>query len=122
MSSNYSTTIHHPFTPCPDTPNCVIESHTFDLSTTTLYQNALKVLNKINPHKLIPNENTLTIETVFRIPLFGFKDDLKIVIQRVSDDRSILHIKSSSRIGKSDLGVNQRRINRIIKQLNKKLS
>ncbi len=122
MSLHSSTKLQHPFSPCPETTNCVIESHTFDSSSEALYQTVLMVLNKINTHKLMPDENALRIDAVFRIPLFGFKDDLKIAIQKESDDRSLLYIKSSSRIGVSDLGVNQRRINRIIKQLNKKLS
>lgn len=80
------------------------------------------VLNELSTHKLQSDEKALTIDAVFRIPIFGFKDDLKIVIQEDSEDGSLLFIKSSSRIGKSDLGVNQRRINRIIRQLNQKLS
>lgn len=122
MTLQSSTKLQHPFSPCPETPNCVIESHTFDKSSETLYQTALMVLKQLSIHKLIPDENALTIDAVFRIPIFGFKDDLKIAIQKESEDRSLLYIKSSSRIGVSDLGVNQRRINRIIKKLNKKLS
>lgn len=122
MTIQSSTTLEHPFSPCPDTPNCVIESHSFDSTAESLYQLSFMVLKELNTHLLQPNENSLTIDAVFRIPIFGFKDDLKIVIKEDSDDASILFIKSSSRIGYSDLGVNQRRINRIIKQLNKKLS
>lgn len=80
------------------------------------------VLNELNTHELQSNEEALTVDAVFRIPIFGFKDDLKIAIEQESDDRSTLHIKSSSRIGYSDLGVNQRRINRIIRKLNNKIS
>lgn len=122
MSLQNSTLPEHPFTPCPETPNCVIETHSFNLSSELLYQTALIVLGEHNTFELQYDENALTLDAVFRIPLFGFKDDVKITIQGESDDLSKLHIKSASRTGYSDLGVNQRRINRIIKELNKKLS
>ena len=114
--------MQHPFTPCPETPNCVIESHTFNVNSESLYQSVLMLMDDLTTHELHPNEDDLSIHSVFRIPIFGFKDDLKITIQREADERSLLFIKSSSRTGYSDLGVNQRRINRIIKKLNKKLS
>lgn len=122
MSLQNSTTSNHPFPPCPGTPNCVIETHTYNSDPETLFQAALFVLNESNTHQLQFDQDKLTIDAVFRIRFFGFKDDLKVAVQGESDSRSLLHIKSSSRVGHSDLGVNQRRINRIIRKLNKKLS
>ena len=122
MSLQNSTTVQHPFPPCPGTPNCVIESHSYNTEPEALFNAIQTVLVESNTYRLEADPDELTIDTVFRIPLFGFKDDLKIAIQTESDTHSILHIKSSSRIGRSDLGVNQRRINRIIRKLNKNLS
>ena len=122
MTLQSSSSLQHPFTPCPETPNCVIESHTFNVNSKSLYQSVLMLMNDLSTHELHPNEDNLSINSVFKIPIFGFKDDLEIAIQEESGERSLLFIKSSSRTGYSDLGVNQRRINRIIKKLNKKLS
>lgn len=123
MNVQNSSETERPFSPCPGTPNCVIESHSYNIDPKTLFDAIQSVMAESNTYRFEANPDELTIDTVFRIPIFGFKDDLKIAIQRDSDDhRSILHIKSSSRVGRSDLGVNQRRINRIISKLNKNLS
>lgn len=122
MSLQNTTTSDHPFSPCPGTPNCVIETHTYNSDPETLFHAALFVLNESNTHQLHSDPDKLSIDAVYRIWFFGFKDDLKVAVQKESNSRSQLHIKSSSRVGRGDLGVNQRRINRIIRKLNKKLS
>lgn len=61
------------------------------------------------------------IHAVFRIPIFGFKDDVNIAVEQSAAGHSILHIRSASRTGYSDLGVNRRRVNRIFNNLQQKL-
>ncbi len=72
----------------------------------------------MNPHELQVGSESFQIDAVYRIPLFGFKDDVKLLVQPDGDERSILHLKSASRVGYSDLGVNRRRVNRILKRIN----
>ena len=58
---------------------------------------------------------------VCRSAIFRFPDDLEILKldlrSYVDRSKGIIQIRSSARIGQSDLGVNQRRINYLLKQL-----
>ena len=110
-----------PLEPCPDTPNCHIESTSFDLPSDILFQDIETVIREMGVIEIQSNAEIGTIHAVFRIPLFGFKDDVNITVEQDSTGRSTLHIRSASRVGYSDLGVNRRRVNRIFKKLNQKL-
>ena len=47
------------------------------------------------------------LHVVFRTALFGFHDDFEA---RLDPEASVLHVRSASRVGHSDLGANRRRI------------
>lgn len=111
----------HPFEPCPDSPNCTYHSVKFEVDTLKLFETVTSSLNQLSPYKVECNSQSLQIDAVFRIPIFGFKDDVKIFVKPDKSDGSILHIKSSSRIGESDLGVNRRRIKRILSAINQQI-
>jgi uncharacterized protein (DUF1499 family) len=53
---------------------------------------------------------------VARIPLFGFKDDVDIEVL-LADGGSTLAVFSRSRVGHSDLGVNGRRVRKLLSAL-----
>jgi uncharacterized protein (DUF1499 family) len=53
---------------------------------------------------------TLTIEGVAETPLYRFKDDFVVQVRPAQDGGSIVQMRSRSRQGKADLGVNARRI------------
>ncbi len=55
------------------------------------------------------------IHAVYSSKLMGFKDDVEFEVQE-----EIVHIRSISRIGISDLGVNRERVNKILKVLSQK--
>lgn len=107
----------HPFEPCPDTPNCHIKSVRFDLNADELFQITERVINDMCVHHIRPDAEKGSIHAVFRIPILGFKDDVNIAIEQDSAGHSTLHLRSASRVGYSDLGVNRRRVNRILKKL-----
>ena len=107
-----------PFSPCPDTPNCVIHAIEFDLPANQLFDTAQITLEKMNAHRIQVDLQSFQIDAVFRMVVFGFKDDVKLRVRPDSEKRSILHIKSFSRVGYSDLGVNRRRVKKIIKGIN----
>ncbi len=115
------TTLTHPFSPCPDSPNCIIYSTRFNIAPEVLFQISIDALNYYSPYSVEADSQSLQIKAVFRIALFGFKDDVSIVINPANNGDSEFHIKSASRVGNSDLGVNRRRVQRIIKQINKNL-
>ena len=69
------------------------------------------------PHKTECDSQSLQIDSVFRIPVFGFMDDVTILAEPAGEDKSVLHIKSASRTGRGDFGVNRRRVRRILKRI-----
>lgn len=54
--------------------------------------------------------------STFSSGIFGFVDDLEIRIDQINN---LIHIRSASRVGHSDMGVNKKRIE-LLKQLYKK--
>ena len=46
----------------------------------------------------------------FRTPGFGFIDDVEF---RLAGEERLIHFRSASRIGRSDFGVNRKRLQRI---------
>lgn len=110
-----------PFDFCPDSPNCTYHAVQFSKEASELFEITLSALNLISPYKINTDSHSLQIDAVFRIPVFGFKDDVKIIIKPEDNGDCILYIKSSSRIGKSDLGVNRRRIQRILSTINQQI-
>jgi uncharacterized protein (DUF1499 family) len=61
--------------------------------------------------------SALRIEATATTLLFGFKDDIVIRVSPGAGDGSRIDVRSASRVGKSDLGVNARRIRAYVKQL-----
>ena len=59
--------------------------------------------------------NASCIEAVFRIG--PFKDDLTVAVERLKDGATALHIRSKSRVGSYDCGVNRRRIRALLKAI-----
>ena len=109
---------------CPDTPNCYnteIQKHIghyispIKLSTTV--NDSLNIIKDIvcNMDGIIQIENEKYFSAIFISSVFGFVDDLEI---RMDTEKKLIHIRSSSRVGRSDLGVNKKRI-LLIKRLYK---
>jgi uncharacterized protein (DUF1499 family) len=56
---------------------------------------------------------------VYRVALV-FKDDVQIAVDSM-ESGSRLHVRSASRVGQSDLGVNRRRVQRLLRHLEEAL-
>ena len=104
-----------PLEACPDTPNCVHEAITYDLLPSAL---APQVMQALKSKQLESSSqgtvNTNRIEAVFTA--WSYKDDVHIAIEPHGSG-SVLFIRSASREGHWDLGVNQRRVKRILRDL-----
>lgn len=61
------------------------------------------------------------IEAVDRTLWFGFRDDVVIRITEADDGRTQVDIRSASRVGQSDLGVNARRVEDFMARLQERL-
>ncbi|MFQ5568071.1 MAG: DUF1499 domain-containing protein [Rhodothermales bacterium] len=103
-----------PLPPCPGTPNCVRETHYFGTDATTLFEQARTALHTIGASQLRVHPETRRIDAVFTALVF--KDDVALVIEPHADG-SVLHIRSASRVGYSDLGVNRRRVRQFFRAL-----
>ena len=103
-------------TPCPGSPNCVCSqdpdpSYRLDpLTFTGAPSDALARLRTLvekmpRTHVVTATETYLHVEC--RTFLFRFIDDVEFVLDA---DARVIHCRSASRAGRSDFGVNRRRI------------
>jgi len=110
--------------PCPSTPNCVnsksqdaehrIEPLTYNSTPTQAMADLKTVIQNQERTKIITEtENYLYAE--FTSKLMGFVDDVEFLLD---DSAKVIHVRSASRLGKSDLGVNRQRIETIRAKLN----
>jgi uncharacterized protein (DUF1499 family) len=65
-----------------------------------------QIISKMDRSKIVQNHERF-IYAVFTSKFFRFKDDLYIYFDT---DKQLIHFKSQSRLGHSDLGVNKKRI------------
>ncbi len=110
--------------PCPSSPNCVnsqsqdaqhkIEPLIYDSTPTQAIADLKSVIQSMERTKIITEtENYLYAE--FASKLMGFVDDVEFLID---DKTKVIHVRSASRLGQSDLGVNRQRIETIRIKLN----
>lgn len=105
-----------PLDPCTSSGNCVHEAYVFDRLPSELAKQAMQALEG-NKHLDSVKQGTVDyhrIDAVFNA--WMFKDDVSIAIE-VHQEGSVLFIKSQSRDGKYDLGVNKRRVKRLIAEI-----
>ncbi|MEM9538959.1 MAG: DUF1499 domain-containing protein [Cyanobacteria bacterium P01_E01_bin.42] len=99
---------------CPGTPNCVS-------SQSTKSQEKVNPLPMVSIAKLrqvvesmeftkIVKETDNYLYAEFRSKLMGFIDDVEFYRDT---NANIVHVRSASRLGKSDLGVNRKRVEEI---------
>ncbi|MBD2694031.1 DUF1499 domain-containing protein [Anabaena catenula] len=110
--------------PCPSSPNCV-SSQASDslhqiapLSFTSTPEQALanlRTLIQFLPRTKIITETEDYLYAEFKSALMGFVDDVEFYLDRNSN---IIHVRSASRLGYGDLGVNRQRIEEIRAKLN----
>lgn len=104
----------NPLPPCPGTPNCVRTSRHFANDPDTLFTSARSALEAIGAAGVTIDEATRSADAVFSV--FFFKDDVALIVEP-HDEGSMLHIRSASRVGRYDFGVNHRRVRRFFKVL-----
>ncbi len=107
------------FSPCPDSPNCVssqsaakarfIEPLHYAGNRADARQKLINILEKTKRVHLVKAEADY-IHAEFRSFLFGFVDDVEFYF---SESDTIIHVKSASRAGYYDFGVNRRRVERL---------
>ena len=109
-------------TNCPDRPNCVSSEQYQDA---VHYLQPLTLVSAASPDPLtlvkavivdmggvIQQQQDDYIAAAFSSPVFGFVDDVEI---RVDAGEGLLHIRSASRVGYGDAGVNRKRVEQLRK-------
>lgn len=101
---------------CPDKPNCVCSEYPQDqqhfitpvrssMSPERLLQQAVTIIDSMDGTVNHQNDNYIT--ATFTSGIFGFVDDFEV---RIDVQQQLLHIRSASRVGHSDLGANAKRV------------
>lgn len=111
--------------PCPESPNCVssesdsassrIEPLTFKDPPEKAWGDLKETIRDMGGE--IQEEHDGYLWTTFTSRLFRFVDDVEF--RMVSTD-GIIHVRSASRVGYSDLGVNRRRVEKLRTLFNQK--
>lgn len=107
----------NPLPPCPDSPNCVRLSVPLDMGPDDAMSACEAILERMGPEEVESDSQAHQIDAVFRIALFGFRDDFAIRITEGNSGGSILHLSSRSRVGRGDLGVNRRRVQEFLSSI-----
>ena len=104
---------------CPASPNCVvsqngdkkhaIEPIAYHVDRDKAKETLLKVLSVV-PRTEVIEETDNYIHALSKSRIFKFIDDVEFYFPK---DENVIHIRSASRVGESDLGVNRRRMEQI---------
>lgn len=107
--------------PCPESPNCVCSeggpdrSRIEPLPLTTSVETAtrtLRIVLESMPRATIAREEPGYLRVEFKSSIFRFVDDLEL---RFDENEKVVHVRSAARTGRSDFGVNRRRVETIRK-------
>jgi uncharacterized protein (DUF1499 family) len=114
--------------PCPNKPNCVssqssdpehyVPPLTFDVPADTTRQALLVVLPQMEGAQVVTQES-FYIRAEFTSRRMRFVDDVEFLIDPLSN---VVHVRSASRLGYSDLGVNRKRVEDIRARLQQALA
>ena len=109
-------------TPCPQSPNCVsslaedkkhfIAPIPYSGENAEAQQKLLEILNSLKKTRVVSIEGNY-IHAEFVSSVFRFVDDVEFYLD---DAEKVIQVKSASRTGYSDLGVNRRRVEMIRKK------
>jgi uncharacterized protein (DUF1499 family) len=107
--------------PCPGTPNCVnsqteatdqqhsIEPLAYTSTSTQALANLKSVIQDL-PRTKIVTESGSYLYAEFTSALMGYVDDVEFYLDEAAH---VIHVRSASRLGQSDLGVNRKRVEEI---------
>jgi uncharacterized protein (DUF1499 family) len=113
-------------TPCESKPNCASSEDKSDVAhylepiliSKAISDNLINTIKKeiSSMGGSIQNANTTYLSATFKSDIFGFIDDVEI---RIDNEASLINIRSGSRVGYSDRGVNKARIEDLRSRLEK---
>ena len=102
--------------PCPSSPNCVssdardgshrVEPLQLAIAPAEAWRSVREAVSELSRSRIV-KETPDYLHVECRSALFGFVDDLELQLRPTEE---IVAIRSASRLGHSDLGVNRRRV------------
>ena len=114
----------HRLKECPESPNCVstrtqqkskrMDPIPFELDPEEV-RKVIKGVVESLPNTHLEKESTHYLHYTFKSKIFGFTDDVEFLID---GEQKLIHFRSASRSGYSDLGVNKKRMTEIAKSIN----
>jgi len=105
--------------PCPASPNCVsslADDETHRIAPLPFAGTAAAAIERLaRTVRTLPRASVITatddyLHAEFRSAVFRFVDDVEFL---ADESAGVIHIRSASRVGTSDLGVNRRRVETI---------
>jgi uncharacterized protein (DUF1499 family) len=102
--------------PCPASPNCVssqstdkdhaVEPLTYSTTPTRAIEDLKTIILRMKRARIVTESgNYLHVE--FTSAIWRFVDDVEFYFE---ENAKVIHIRSASRLGKSDFGVNRKRV------------
>jgi uncharacterized protein (DUF1499 family) len=112
---------------CPDSPNCVssqtikkghvVDPFSYKGSYSEAKEALLSIISSLPRTKIIV-DNDRYIHVTFTSRLVRFVDDVEFLFD---DTNKQIHVRSASRVGYSDMGVNRKRVEDLRKRLDERL-
>ena len=114
--------VNNRLSPCPESPNCVsslskekshyVEPLTYNTPVEEAREKLISVIQSMRRSDIIIVDNNY-LHATFKSSLFGFVDDVEFSFD---DGKKTIDVRSASRTGYYDLGVNRRRVEEIRKR------
>jgi len=105
--------------PCPDSPNCVtsqaktgkqaVRPLTYSTDRATAFAKIKQIVSNQDNATIVAETNDY-LHAEFRSKFMGFVDDMEFWFP---EDQAVIHLRSASRLGYSDFGVNRKRVQHI---------
>lgn len=118
-------TMNDRFAPCPESPNCVSSyatDETHGIDPLPLPENdpigVVREIVESMPRTAIVTAADDYLHATFTSRVFRFVDDVEF---RVDREAGVVHVRSASRVGYGDMGVNRRRVEEIRELLRKRI-
>lgn len=109
--------------PCPDSPNCVCSFATDDEHTIAPLEagnepaatmNRLRDFLQSQSDVRLVTDDGPYVHTEFTTPRLRFVDDVEFLLDEAD---GLIHVRSASRVGHTDFGVNRKRVEMIRRRL-----
>lgn len=104
---------------CPDTPNCVSSQSTdprhaiaplrYEGPAEKAWKRLIEAVSEMKRVRIVVTQDHY-FRAEFTSALFRFVDDVEFLLD---DSAGTIHVRSASRVGHSDLGVNRKRVEEI---------